>query len=118
MAYAELLKVILTLIILIYASRLDWKFREIDNKSWVSLLALGVFFLISGPGQLKAFAASLAAAAVVVFVTYLLGLAAVLFALPLPLYYFSRNLMREKSIRCSWDIRWGNTRLCLRMDSS
>jgi preflagellin peptidase FlaK len=132
MPSVESSKVILTLLILVYASRLDWKFREIDDKSWVSLLAIGGFFLIIDPSQLRAFAVSITIAAILVAVTYvpgmvgggdakiLLGIAAVfplspiyhtpffvlgvffnavLLAVPLPFYYFSRNLMREKGIR-------------------
>lgn len=128
----ESLKIILTLLILVYAASLDWRFREIDDKSWGSLLVMGGVFLILEPGLLRAFIISVTVAAFLMFITYapgllgggdakiLLGLAvvfplspvyqtpffvlgvffnAVLLALPLPFYYFIKNLMREKGVK-------------------
>ncbi len=40
------MKIILGLLILIYASFLDLKYREIDDKSWISLVFLGFVFLV------------------------------------------------------------------------
>ena len=40
-----MIKIIIALIILIYASLLDWKYREIDDKSWLSMFFLGTIFL-------------------------------------------------------------------------
>ncbi|GCC10691.1 type IV leader peptidase family protein [archaeon] len=42
----EYLKIFVTLLVLLYASILDYKYREIDNKSWLSLVALGFIFNI------------------------------------------------------------------------
>lgn len=121
-------KVILALAILIYASILDWRNREIDDKSWMSLVVLGFFFLLLNPGDIRAFAVSVAVTIALVALTYipgflgggdgkiLLGLAALfpyspvygtpffapgvffnaaLISLPLPLFFFLRNLRAE-----------------------
>lgn len=40
-----MIKIIIALVILIYASLLDWKYREIDDKSWLSMFFLGIIFL-------------------------------------------------------------------------
>lgn len=74
MPFAESLKLILTFFILAYASRLDWKYREIDDKSWVSLLVIGGLSLLTNTGQLKAFVLSMALAALLVAITYLPGM--------------------------------------------
>jgi len=37
----EYLKIIVTLFVLFYASVLDYKYREIDNRSWLSLVVAG-----------------------------------------------------------------------------
>lgn len=59
----EILKASLTLLILLYASRLDWKYREIDDKSWLSLVALGFVFLFYDP-EVKSFLISAAATSI------------------------------------------------------
>lgn len=59
----ESLKASLTLLILLYASRLDWKYREIDDKSWLSLVALGFVFLFYDP-EVKSFLISAAATSI------------------------------------------------------
>jgi preflagellin peptidase FlaK len=41
----DVLRVVLGGGILIYASYLDWKYRKIDDKSWLSLVVVGVIFL-------------------------------------------------------------------------
>jgi preflagellin peptidase FlaK len=68
------LKIILAFLILARASCLDWRYREIDDKSWVSLIALGVVFLLLNPEQLGAFLISLSAALLLVAATYIPGL--------------------------------------------
>jgi preflagellin peptidase FlaK len=126
------LKIILALALLVYASILDWRHREINDRSWMSLVALGVLFLFFNPGELKSLVASVAVASLLVAITYipgfvgggdakvLLGLAvlfphspvygtpffvpgvffnAVTISLPLPFYFFFRNLLREKGLR-------------------
>lgn len=122
------LKIILALLILVYASRLDWRRREINDISWISLIVLGIIFLLLNPEQLRAFLISLSITLLLVAATYLpgllgggdgkilLGLAvmfplspvyntpffslgvffnAVLIALPLPFFFFIRNLLKE-----------------------
>ena len=69
----ESIKIILALVILIYASVLDWRRREIDDKSWMSLVALGLLFLLLNPGDLRAFLVSLAVASALVALTYIPG---------------------------------------------
>ena len=41
-----ILRILLCLGILVYASALDWKYREINDRSWVTPLILGLIFLI------------------------------------------------------------------------
>lgn len=121
------LKIILALLILIRASHLDWKYREIDDKSWLSLLVLGVVFMLFNLEELRAFIIAMSLAILLVAITYipgligggdgkiLLGIAAlfplspvyntpffvfgvfsnaVLISLPLPFFFFFKNLLR------------------------
>lgn len=41
-----MIKVLSCSILLLYASILDWRYREIDDKAWLSMLLLGLLFLI------------------------------------------------------------------------
>lgn len=59
----EILKIFFTFLVLVYASALDWKYREIDDKSWLSLAALGVLFLLYD-FEVRNFLISVAAAAI------------------------------------------------------
>ncbi len=58
-----ILKILLAFLILAYASFLDWKYREIDDKSWLSLVALGFVFLFYDP-EVKSFLISAAATSI------------------------------------------------------
>ncbi len=40
----NLLKILFAVLILFYASILDWKYREIDDRSWISMVGLGIIF--------------------------------------------------------------------------
>jgi preflagellin peptidase FlaK len=42
-----MLRLVLTLAVLLYASLLDWRHREIDDRSWMALLALGFLFFLA-----------------------------------------------------------------------
>lgn len=42
----NLIKIGITILILLYVNILDWKYREIDDKSWISLLAVGIIFFL------------------------------------------------------------------------
>lgn len=59
----EILKIFLAFSVLIYASILDWRHREIDDKSWLSLVALGIFFLLHD-FEVRNFLISVAATAI------------------------------------------------------
>ncbi|MFH1774494.1 MAG: prepilin peptidase [Methanobacteriota archaeon] len=69
----EILKVFLTFPILAYASFLDWKHREIDDKSWLLLAALGILFLLYN-FEIKNFLISVVATAIFSLALYYLGL--------------------------------------------
>ncbi len=81
MTFSEIvrIKILITLMILIYASILDWKYREIDDKSWISLLAAGVIlnfieFLLTGDGRIIIYLIiSVATAYAVAYVLYYTG---------------------------------------------
>lgn len=74
-----LIKILITLMILLYASILDWKYREIDDKSWISLLAAGItlnlveFFLTRNIKIIIFLLISLVAAYAVAYVLYYTG---------------------------------------------
>ena len=73
------MKIALGLLILIYASALDLKYREIDDKSWMSLLVLGLMFLTgdyarTGPGVILPFAFSVGFTLATVAVLYHAGI--------------------------------------------
>lgn len=40
----NILKISVAVLILLYASILDWKHREIDDRSWLSMVVLGIIF--------------------------------------------------------------------------
>jgi archaeal preflagellin peptidase FlaK len=40
----NILKISAAVLILFYASILDWKYREIDDRSWLSMVVLGIIF--------------------------------------------------------------------------
>ncbi|MEE8167754.1 MAG: prepilin peptidase [Candidatus Hydrothermarchaeales archaeon] len=65
------IRIVVTLFILLYASILDWRHREIDNKSWAALLLLGFIFFVYdsvfGFGAPARFIVSIIAIAVIVF---------------------------------------------------
>lgn len=69
----DILKAFLTLLILLYASRLDWKYREIDDKSWLSLIAFGLLFLFYD-FRIKNFLISVGATASFSLIFYYFGL--------------------------------------------
>lgn len=74
------LRITLALLILAYASLLDWRYREIDDKSWVSMVALGAAFAaydyltIKNLALLKLFALSLLASIILALALYYSGL--------------------------------------------
>ncbi len=74
------LKITLALLILAYASLLDWRYREIDDKSWVSMVALGAAFTaydylaVKNLALLKFFALSLLASTLLALALYYTGL--------------------------------------------
>lgn len=79
---SNLLRIALAFIVLIYASVLDWKYREIDDKSWLSLVALGIafagydYFSLRDADVLKLFGLSLALSFIIAFSLSWLGLMA------------------------------------------
>lgn len=69
----EILKIFLAFLVLVYASVLDWRYREIDDKSWLSLVALGIALLFYSL-EIKNFLISVAATAIFGAVLSHLGL--------------------------------------------
>ncbi len=59
----EILKIFFAFLVLVYASVLDWRYREIDDKSWLSLVALGIALLFYSL-EIENFLISVAATAI------------------------------------------------------
>jgi|Deesub1362A_J573_1020465.scaffolds.fasta_scaffold00098_98 preflagellin peptidase FlaK len=72
------LKIIVGLIVLVYSSYLDLKYRKIDDKAWISLILLGVSFFIFEYMQqvmaIKDFVISITITAILSLALYYLGI--------------------------------------------
>jgi preflagellin peptidase FlaK len=76
--YIEILKGLIGISILFYASLLDWKYREIDDKSWLSLVAFGTLFVTyeatSDIGKIVPFLLSIAFTSILMVALYYPGI--------------------------------------------